>query len=367
MQETQAIIVGAGPIGLELAVALKEAGVDYLQFDAKQVGHTISWFPRQVRFFSSPERIAICGVPLKTADQSKATREEYLAYLSGIVEQFALQVNRYERVVSVEPAEKGRSGPFVVRTRRADGEHEYRADHVVLAVGDMHRPRKLRHPTLPEVPGAQLPHVHYYFDEPHAYVGQQLLIVGGRNSAVEAAIRCHRAGAQVALSYRRGTLYDGIKYWLKPEFEWLIDKGDIAFHAQTIPVAITPTTVTLAEANDDGQPAQDPSRQQTVAADFVLCMIGYEMDTSLLEMAGAQLDGPNQAPQLDPDSMETTVRGLYVAGTMAAGTQLHFKLFIENCHAHVVRILRAIADVDPQHISPLAFSRLHEHPKAAES
>lgn len=137
--EKDVLIVGAGPIGLELAVALKQMGVDYVQIDAGQVGQTISWYPRQVKFFSSPERIAIAGVPLTTSNQEKATREQYLAYLRGIVQQFGLKVRTYERVTGVTPNEDG----FAVLTHRGTERRQYQAKHVVMAVGDMHHPRML--------------------------------------------------------------------------------------------------------------------------------------------------------------------------------------------------------------------------------
>ena len=153
MQSTQVIIVGAGPIGLELAIALKRANVDYLHFDAGQVGQTITWFPRQAQFFSSPERIGISGVPLVTPDQTKATREEYLAYLRGVVEQFQLEVRTLQRVTAIsrpDPTE-----PFIVQTHHGGTDEAFTARYVVLAVGDMHRPRLLHIPG--EEPPARQP------------------------------------------------------------------------------------------------------------------------------------------------------------------------------------------------------------------
>ncbi len=182
-------LIGAGPIGLEMAVALQDAGIDFVHLEAEQVGHTISWFPRQARFFSSPERIAICGVPLMTVDQSKATCEEYLAYLRGIVQQFDLRVQTYERVLKVEPRADSTPPQYTLVTERAGIRRRYQASRVIFAMGDMHGPRPLQHPGLAAVAGTDLPHVSQYFDEPHPYGGQRLLIVGGKNSAVEAAIR----------------------------------------------------------------------------------------------------------------------------------------------------------------------------------
>lgn len=335
MTHASIAIIGAGPLGLELAAALKLAGVDYLHFDAAQIGHTINWFPRQVRFFSSPERIAICAMPLHTADQEKATREEYLAYLRGIVEHFDLHVRTHERVARIEPAGEG----FVLHTKHAGDEHVYACDNVVVAIGDMHRPRMLN------IPGEELPHVSHYFVEPHEYFRKNLLIVGGRNSAVEAAIRCQRAGARVSISYRRDQFdTKSVKYWLTPEIEVLIKTGQIACYPQTVPTRITQSAVTLAPVTSS-QAAGDDHVQ--VDADFVLLLTGYEMDGSLLESAGVQLHGDNHAPRYDTKTMQTNVAGLYVAGTAAAGTQVQFRLFIENCHQHVDKIVRHITGRPP--------------------
>jgi thioredoxin reductase (NADPH) len=366
-------LIGAGPIGLEMAVALQDAGVDYRHFEAQQVGHTIAWFPRQARFFSSPERIAICGVPLMTVDQSKATREEYLAYLRGIVQQFQLQINTYEQVSSVSAsavssdAAASDGGRYRVCTERADGRHQYLARRVIFAQGGMHAPRPLVHPGMEQVPGVDLPHVSHYFDEPHPYGGQQLLIVGGKNSAVEAAIRCHRAGAHVTICHRQPQLSESVKYWLKPEMDWLIQSGEIRQLGGFAPVAIARTHVDLAPIDASGRPDGDPTTWQRVRADFVLLLIGYVMDTTLLSQLGVELLGASRAPHIDPQTMETNLSGVYVAGTAAGGTQLSFKLFIENSHAHVVRILRHLAGRDPQHINSLAYQRLQEQAQPAES
>jgi len=341
MEQTDVILIGAGPIGLEMAANLKAQQVDYMHLEAQHVGYTISWFPKGVRFFSSPERIAICGVPLVTADQSKASREEYLAYLRGIVELFDLPIRTYERVTDIHRDEAG-DGFIVTSSKQA-----YRAKHVITTIGDMHRPRMLG------VEGEELPHVEHYFDEPHKYFRQKLLIVGGKNSAVEAAIRCHNAGAEVTISYRNEEFNgQSVKYWLKPEIDWLIKTSAIRFIPKSQVTHIAPTHTTL----------QTSQGEQTVEADFVLLLVGYEMDTSLLEAAGVELHGANRAPRLDSETMQANVPGLFVAGTAAAGTQQRFRLFIENCHSHVVRIMRAITGEDPRHVSELAWTRLHEQP-----
>ena len=323
-------LVGAGPIGIEMAVALKRAGVNYLHFDAKQVGYTISWFAPQTRFFSSPERIAIAGVPLQTFDQGKATREEYLAYLRAVVQQFDLSINTYEPIVGIE--RHASDGTFNLRTRPAGGEKSYRVGKLILATGGTDHPRKLN------VPGETLPHVGSYFQDPHTYFRKRLLIVGGKNSAVEAALRCHRAGARVALSYRREKLPEkSIKYWLLPEINNDIEKGNIDAYFNTSVCEITPTHVKLRRGNETFD----------VPADFVLLLIGYEQDNALFKLAGIELVGDCGAPRFDERTMETNVPGVHVAGTAVGGTQDKYRVFIENCHVHVDRIVNALTGVAP--------------------
>ena len=221
-ERTDVAVVGAGPIGLELAVALKRAGIDYLHFDAKQIGYTVSWFAPRTRFFSSNERIAIAGVPAPDGGpgqvQSRGVPHVPPADRAAV---------RPEGP-HVRAGGRGRAGPagpiggFVLTTRPAGGERTTHARRLVLVTGGTDRPRLLN------VPGENLPHVSHYFDDPHRYFRKRLLIVGGKNSAVEAALRCHNAGAHVSISYRRAALpHKSIKYWLLPEITGLIEAGEI--------------------------------------------------------------------------------------------------------------------------------------------
>jgi thioredoxin reductase (NADPH) len=331
VESTDVAVIGAGPIGLELAVALKRAGVDYLHFDAKQIGYTISWFAPQTRFFSSNERIAIAGVPLQTWDQSKSTREEYLAYLRQIVIQFDLKVRTYEPVVGIERRGDG----FALTTNPSDGPKTIHAKRIVLCTGGTDRPRRLN------VPGEDLPHVSHYFQDPHTYFRRRLLIVGGKNSAVEAALRCHHAGADVSLSYRRDQLNaSSIKYWLLPEINGLIGADKIHGYFGTMPRQITPSHVTLCRSSYCT--ASDSTNDRALPFDFVLLLIGYEADLSLLKKAGVELRGDCQAPVFNEHTMETNVPGVYVAGCAVGGTQDKFAIFLENCHIHVPRIVAAL-------------------------
>jgi thioredoxin reductase (NADPH) len=329
------VIIGAGPIGLEVAWALQREGLSPLVLEEGMIGATINWWAPGTRFFSSPERIAICGVPLPTLLQDKATREEYLAYLRGVAAQFKLEVRTFERVTRVERAENG----FAVRTESAAGVKTHPASHVVFAVGDMQKPRMLG------IPGEGQPNVSHYFQDPHRYYGRRVLIVGGKNSAVEAAIRSHRVGAKVTISYR-GAEFDEkrVKYWLLPELKGLIKDGTIEFLPRSVPVSIAGNVVTLASVDENHQPT---GQTRTGEFDDVLLLVGYEMDGSLLEASGVRLEGPQRAPVFNPRTMETNVPGLYVAGTATAGTQTRFRVFIENSHVHAERIAAHIAGRTP--------------------
>lgn len=334
-------VVGAGPIGIELAVCLRRAGVRYVHFDANQIGHTMTWWPRNTYFFSTTERIEIAGIPIQNNHQQRITGEEYLAYLRGIVEQYDLPVQTFERVTGIATTDEG----FALTTRNRLGEHRYRSRRVVLAIGDMEHPGHLG------IPGENLPHVSHYFRDPHDYFRQRLLIVGGRNSAVEAALRCWRVGALVTVSYRRGELDDqSVKHWLLPDFLAQVEAGTIRFLPHTFPLAITPSHVVLASSLPDASDA-DIIEHPT---DWVLLATGFRGDQTLLEQAGVHLEGENRVPRYNPATMETNVPGLYLAGTVAAGIQQRYTIFIENAHEHVVGIVQSITGRRPERVGAVA-------------
>jgi len=312
-------VVGAGPIGIELAVALKQAGIDYVHLDAGPIGTTMTWYPLQMQFHSNAERLAISGVPIQTADQQKVTREEFLAYLRAVVLQFALDIRTYERVESIV-----RKDVFELKTNK----DTIRAHNIVLAIGAMHRPRLLG------VPGEDRPHVSHYFHEPHMYFGQRLVIIGGKNSAIEAAIRCQRAGAQVTLVYRREDFDPSkVKFWLLPEIRSMLRDNRVRALLSATPLEIREQSIVL----------QTPDGIREEPADFVLSLTGYEQDTTLFELAGIDLGGKERKPSYDEETMETNVPGIFLAGTAIAGSPVgRVRIIVEDCHVHVPRIVNAI-------------------------
>jgi thioredoxin reductase (NADPH) len=334
---TPVALIGAGPVGLEVAWALKRAGLDYLHFDKNQIASTIARFPEGMTFFSSTDRIAIAGVPLQTENQAKATKEQYLNYLRTVALTFDLKVRTYQEVTAIQRV----GDHFWLTSRTAAGDHRYTADRVILATGDMAFPRKLG------VPGEDLPHVSHYFRSTHPYFRQRVLVVGGKNSAVETALRCYHAGAHVTLSYRGPAFNDkSVKYWLLPELLGRVKHGEITCHFNTTPTEITSTHVTLSSSAPTPNP-QPPTPPLLIPADFVLLLTGYTADTRLAEMAGVELHGDSRTPRYNPHTMETNVPRLFVAGTAVAGTQHSYQVFIENCHVHAQRIVAALTGAPP--------------------
>jgi thioredoxin reductase (NADPH) len=350
-------IIGAGPLGIELAATLKRAGVDHVLFEAGQIGQTIARWPRQTPFFSTSERLAICGVPIQNTHQDRITGEEYLAYLRGIVEQFDPVTRLYEPVVDITREQ----GHFLLSSKPITGGTAHtRCRRLVLASGDMAAPMRLG------LPGEELPHVHHAFTDPHRYFRTRLLIVGGKNSAAEAALRCWRAGAQVTISYRREDFdQQRIKAHLRPDLETQIELGTIGFLPGTTPVGFEPGRALLDKVKEDPESGrwQSTGERVTHETDFVLLCTGYVADMRLFRMAGVSLHGENEVPSYDPETMETDVPGVYVCGTAAAGTQNRYRLFIENSHAHVGRIVREITGAWPDHLGTIA-ARNYEPPFA---
>lgn len=319
--KTKVAIIGAGPLGLELAISLKLAKVPYLQFDQGQAAQAIFNFPVGTRFFSSAERIGIAGIPIQTIDQQKCSREEYLAYIRSVIGQYQLSIKTYEKILSIQKTEEGE---FLLKTETQN----YLASIVIIATGGTSFPRKLN------VPGENLPFVHWQMQDPHAYFNKKVLIVGGKNSAVEAALRCFHAKAKVSLATRKAQFADKeIKYWLLPELLSRIEKDEIHCFYDSHITEILPGEVTLLQKGIE----------IIEKTDFVVKAIGFDADLSLLKMAKVELQGEQNAPFYDLSTMETNISNLYVLGTIVGGTQKRYRVFIENTHHHIEKILLSIS------------------------
>ncbi len=339
---TNVAIIGAGPIGIELAIALERGGVDYLLIEANQIGHAFSTWPPNTHFYSTPEHVALAGIPVHNIDQLPITGDQYLAYLRTLVEMFDLNLRLYEPVSNIQPMEGG----FELHTNPLSGPKIYHARYVVLATGGMAGPRKLG------IPGEDLPHVTHYFPGPHPYFRTELLVVGGRNSAIESALRCWRGGAKVTISYRQSEFnFDRIKPHLAMDLKDRLKKREITFLPATVPVEITPTYTTLTSTTD-GLKTNGSTIQHKM--DFVLLCTGFMANMELFEMAGVKLNGSEQVPEHNLDSMETNVPGLFVAGTAAGGTQSRFTYFISTSHDHIAKIVKSITGQVPEKLGTVS-------------
>ena len=331
MNRPDVIVIGAGPIGLETAAAITRAGRKVIVVDSGPIGATIArQFPPATRFFSSPDRLEIAGFAISDPGQEKLSREYYLTYLRNVVTTLDLDVMTFHHVERITRGDDC----FEVQLRTRSGKTvQLKGSTLVLATGGTGRVRTL------DIPGEQLPHVRHDLGDPHQYHGRRVLVVGGRNSACESALRCWRAGASVHLSYRGPGLHERVKYWIRPELAALIEEGHVTGHFETEVVGITESSATLRRASD--------GQHVDIEADDILLQIGYEQNHDLLEAAGISCSDTAGTPTFNPTTMETNAPGVYVAGTAAAGTQERFRVFIENCHVHADRIAAAITGASP--------------------
>jgi thioredoxin reductase (NADPH) len=322
MSVRDVLIVGAGPSGLATAIAAKQQGLDYAIVEKGVLVDAILNFPTHMVFFTTPELLEIGGLPLVTP-YDKPTRLEALRYYRRVVETYGLQIAFHERVVEIERED----GRFVVTAQDASGGRRVReARAVVLAIG------YYDHPNYLGVPGEELPHVSHYYTEAHPYFRQRVVIVGGKNSAAETALELFRAGALVTLVHRQATLGDSIKYWVRPDIENRITEGSVAARFETRVVEITASGVTVESAGG----------REHIPADAVFLLTGYRPDVDLMRRAGIQCDEETLAPALDPETFETNVPNLFIAGGAIAGRNTG-SIFIENGRFHGERVIAALA------------------------
>jgi thioredoxin reductase (NADPH) len=323
MSVRDVLIIGAGPSGLATAIAAKQGQLDYVVVEKGMLVNGIFNFPTHMVFFTTPELLEIGGLPLVTP-YDKPTRLEALRYYRRVVDTFDLQIAFHEAVVAVEKE----GDVFVVTTRDGRGVQRARqARSVVMAIGYYDLPNYLG------IPGEQLPHVSHYYTDAHPYYRRRVVIVGGKNSAAEAALELFRAGAHPTLVHRGATLGDSIKYWVRPDIDNRIKEGSIPARFETHVVEITPTAVVVEK---DGQ-------RDEIPADAVFLLTGYHPDAELMRAAGVEVHPDTLAPAMNPETFETNVPNLFLAGGCIAGRATG-NIFIENGRFHGEKIIKLLAE-----------------------
>ncbi|AUD14024.1 MULTISPECIES: YpdA family putative bacillithiol disulfide reductase [unclassified Planococcus (in: firmicutes)] len=316
MEHADVIIVGGGPCGLSAAIEIQRMGLHPVILEKGNIVNAIYHYPTHQTFFSSSEKLSIGDVPFITEDR-KPKRNQALVYYREVVKRHALDVRAFETAISIE-----QSDGFLVKTTKND----YKAKYVVVATGYYDHPNKLA------VPGADLPKVMHYFKEGHPYFDRDVLVIGGKNSAVDAALELHKAGSRVTVSYHGTSYSKSVKPWILPEFDGLVRQGEITMLFDSIVDEIREDEVELT-VNDT---------KETFANDFVFAMIGYHPDHQFLRQMGISIDEASGRPSFNEETMETNVEDLFIAGVIAAGNNAN-EIFIENGRFHGQQIAAAIA------------------------
>lgn len=322
-QDVDVLIIGAGPCGLAVAIAAKEAGLRYRVVDKGAITQSLIGYPYYMTFFSTAERLEIGGVPFTIPDQ-KPSRREALAYYRRVVEHHQLTVSQYEEVHTVTANGSG----FIAASSRNGHSISTEARAVVIATGGFGEPNHL------EVEGGASEKVIHYYREPYPFFDQDVLVVGGANSAVEAALELHRNGARVQMVHFNEVFDRGVKPWVRPDIENRIAQNEIRMHWSS--------RVDRIEAKRVDLRSEKTGDVTTLANDWVVAMTGWQPDRSLLLGLGATLDEETGIPAHDPTTMETDRPGVYIAGVIAAGFNAN-KIFIENGREHGVLIARHLA------------------------
>lgn len=325
------IIIGAGPAGLAAAIAAKRADLDFRIFEKGALVNSIFGFPSQMVFFTTPELLEIGGLPF-VSPREKPTRDETLRYYRRVVDACGIEVAFAHEVTAVDRDAGEAGGPFTVATIDGEGRTaRWSSRTVLLATGTYDHPNRL------DVPGEDLPHVSHYYTEPHPFYRKSVVIVGGKNSAAEAALDMYRAGVHVTLVHRRAALGASIKYWVKPDIENRIKEGSVGAHFETRVVEIRPSEVVVESIGERVSAA----RRSVLPADAVFLLTGYLADLEFLRRSGVAVDAATNVPRIDPDTFETSVPGLYLAGSVVAGAN-RGEVFIENGRFHGQVVVRDV-------------------------
>ena len=312
------LIVGAGPCGLSCGIEAQQQGLSYAVLDKGSITESIRRYPVDMTFFSSADNIAIGEIPF-TSLNLRPSRVEALKYYRKVVDHFQLNIHIFTEVSDI----RQQDGIFILDTNQG----EYRTKKVVLAIGYYDIPRTLG------VPGEELPHVTHYYDEPYRYTGTNAVVVGGANSAVETALDLYRSGVNVTMVH----IFEGIdktaKYWIVPDLENRIKKSEVQayFNSRVTEISEKDVTVENLQTGD----------VRKLPADFVFLMIGYHPDAKFLRKVGIRLNGEMLIPEIDPETFESNVPGIYLGGSVIGGEETK-KVFIENGKLHAQPIIQDI-------------------------
>jgi thioredoxin reductase (NADPH) len=310
------LIIGAGPIGMACAIEALNAGLSYIIIEKGPLVNSLYNYPVFMTFFSTSQKLEIGGVPFVSIS-NKPNRNEALEYYRRVAETFSLNINLFEAVTNVA---KESDGNFAVQTEKA----RYKAKKVIIATGfyDV--------PVMMNVPGEELSKVRHYYKDPHLYAFSNILVIGANNSAIDVALETYRKGAKVTLVIRSAEIGSKVKYWVKPDIENRIKEGDIKAYFNSEVIEISEAEVKV----------KTPEGIVSIPNDFVLAMTGYKPDFTLLKNLGVTLEADN-CPVHNPETMETSEKGLYLAGVVCGGMDTH-KWFIENSRVHAAQIIAHI-------------------------
>lgn len=322
MGKLDVLIIGGGPIGLACGIAASKAGLSYIIIEKGALVNSLFNYPMYMHFFSTSERLEIGGVPFMST-HPKPGRQEALEYYFRVAQKFNLKLHLFEEVKEVSNISSADRNCFEVKTAKGS----YQADNIVIATGfyDI--------PILIDVPGEDLPKVSHYYKDPSYYSFQKVLVVGASNSAVDAALETWRKGAEVTMVVRQAEISHRVKYWVKPDIENRIKEGSIKAYFNSSVSAIREKEVDI----------QTPEGPVTIENDFVLALTGYKPNFSFLKQLHIELSSDEkQCPVYNPETMETNVKGVYLAGVVCGGMDTH-KWFIENSREHAELIIKDIA------------------------
>ncbi|MGB4398524.1 MAG: YpdA family putative bacillithiol disulfide reductase [Daejeonella sp.] len=314
------LIIGGGPIGMSCAIEAQKAGLSYVIIEKGCLVNSLYNYPANMTFFSTSEKLEIGGVPF-VSNNIKPTRAEALEYYRRVADKFDLNLRLFEKVESV----KNQAGQFIITTQKTG----YTAANIIVSTGfyDL--------PNLMNIPGEELTKVRHYYKDPHFYARQKVLVVGANNSSVDAALETFRKGAEVTMVIRDAQIGSRVKYWVRPDIVNRIEEGSIKAYFNSDLIAVREHEVDI---------QSDQGTIITIPNDFVLAMTGYQPDFSFLKSLGVNLsDDDLKLPEHNPETMETNVKGLYLAGVVCGGMNTH-QWFIENSREHGERIVRDIRD-----------------------